>query len=309
MKTDRCAVRNTVRKTANNVASNALDCEVKSGSMGEFEVDAGWETKVRGKTKGRARGSALVETTILMVVMLPLFFALSMVGKLIDLKQNLEQASRYASWETTVASESDGAMSAARVRERFFSASDTPIFSEAQNSEPNSLWGEVDESRGDLQSSSAVVLDQSSVKVQLTENVAKPTIAMKIGQAAARSGELLDGVRGNAWGLSSSGPSSVSVGAKIHSSRWLPGSVSACQEGGAYVCISSRAVILSDGWSSSDDTQAKQRVRSLVPATVLEPVGNAVSVVGNLPLLTELKDLRGAFGHVDMSVLPEYLDR
>ncbi|MGK0231192.1 MAG: hypothetical protein ACI9US_003869, partial [Gammaproteobacteria bacterium] len=76
----------------------------------------------------------------------------------------------------------------------------------------------------------------------------------------------------------------------------------------SYVCLNSRAVILGDSWSASGDVQAAQRVRSLMPASVLEPIGNAVSVVGNLPLFQELKDLRGAFGHVDMRVLPEYMD-
>ncbi|MFT4729925.1 MAG: Flp pilus assembly protein TadG [Granulosicoccus sp.] len=255
-----------------------------------------------------AKGNALVETTILMVVMLPLIFALAMVGKLIDIKQTLEQASRYTSWETTVAADPNGSMSAPRVRERFFSAADMPISSETQSSAPNTLWGESDHSMGDFQSASTVVLDQSSVEVQLNENISPPTLAMRIGVAAARSGEILDGISGNTWGLSSMGPSSVSVEAKIESSNWLPDSVSGCSGNDSYVCLNSRAVILGDSWSASGDVQAAQRVRSLMPASVLEPIGNAVSVVGNLPLFQELKDLRGAFGHVDMRVLPEYMD-
>jgi hypothetical protein len=255
-----------------------------------------------------AKGSALVETTVLMVVMLPLIFALVMVGNLIDLKQTLEQAARYASWETTVASAPNESISSAKVQERYFSASDTPISSEVQTPTLNALWGEYDHSMGGLQSASTVLLDQSSIEIMSTENITTPTAAMKIGQAAARSGEILDGVSGNSWGLSPRGPSSMSVAVKIKSSHWLPSSVSECSGVGSHVCLNSHAVILSDSWSSSDDSQAEQRVRSLMPATVLEPIGNAVSVVGNLPLFQELKDLRGAFGHVDMRVLPEYMD-
>ncbi|MDB4222391.1 pilus assembly protein [Granulosicoccus sp.] len=258
--------------------------------------------------KHLAKGSALVETTVVLVVMLPLIFALAMVGNLIDLKQNMEQASRYTSWETTVSAEPNESISTARIRTRFFSAADAPISSEAQSSTVSSLWGDSEQSLGDLQSASAVVLDQSSVAVLLTENIVSPTAAMKIGEAAARSGEILDGVSGNSWGLSSSGPSSVSVGAKIKSSAWLPATISGCSQDDSHVCLNSRAVILNDTWSSSGDAQAAQRVRSLMPATVLEPIGNAVSVVGNLPMFQELKDLKGAFGHVDMGVLPEYLE-
>ena len=255
-----------------------------------------------------AKGNALVETTILMVVMLPVIFAIVMIGNLIDLKQTVVQASRYTSWESAVAAESDVAVSTSRVRERFFSTSDAPLFSEAQRATDNALWGESDQPSGDLQAASEVVLDQSAIDVIVTENVATPTVAMNIGVAAGRSGEILDGVSGNSWGLSTSGPSSVSVGVKIKSTAWLPGDTSSCPEGESHVCLSARAVILSDGWSSSDDTQARRRVRSLMPASVLEPLGDAVSVVGNLPLFKELKDLKGAFGHVDMTVLPEYLD-
>ena len=167
---------------------------------------------------------------------------------------------------------------------------------------------EEDQSLGDLQSASAVVLDTSLTKVQSAENITAPTVAMRVGQSAGKSGDFLDGVSGNSWGLSSGGPSSIDLEVKIKTSSWLPDPVSDCSESLTHVCVRGRAVILGDGWSSSDDGQARRRVRSLMPATVLEPVGNAVSVVGNLPLFQELKDLKGAFGHVDMTVLPEYLD-
>ena len=43
-----------------------------------------------------------------------------------------------------------------------------------------------------------------------------------------------------------------------------------------------------------------------MPASVLEPVGDAVSLLGHLPVLEELSGLKDAFGHVDMNVLPPY---
>jgi len=254
------------------------------------------------------KGSALVETTVLMVVMLPLIFALSMVGKLIDLKQTTEQASRYTSWESTVGAERSGSLSNESVRERFFSDAETPIYSQAQHAAVNAMWGDSNESMGQFQSASTVVLDQSSIDVHISDNAVPQTAAMKIGEAAARSGEILEDVSGNSWALSADGPSSITVSAQIESSSWLPASLSECTDGNSNVCLSSRAVILGDSWSASDDSQAEQRVRSLMPATVLEPVGNAVSIVGNLPMFQELKDLRGAFGHVDMGILPEYIE-
>ena len=63
---------------------------------------------------------------------------------------------------------------------------------------------------------------------------------------------------------------------------------------------------MSDGWSASGDNQTRRRVRSLMPASILEPVGDAVSLLGHLPVLEELSGLKDAFGHVDMNVLPPY---
>jgi len=65
-------------------------------------------------------------------------------------------------------------------------------------------------------------------------------------------------------------------------------------------------VIMADGWSAGSDAQARNRVKSLVPASALEDVGDIMSVVGNFPLFKEMKGLDGALGHVDMTVLPDY---
>jgi len=82
-----------------------------------------------------------------------------------------------------------------------------------------------------------------------------------------------------------------------------------CGDSGDRICIFSSGVILNDDWSSAGSQQTKRRVRSLMPASILEPVGNAISHAGNIPLFGELKGLRGAFGHVDTSELQEYRGR
>ncbi len=255
-------------------------------------------------------GSALVETTILMLVMLPVVFGLAMVGNLIDLKQTTEQAARYSAWESTVYPDaSANSTSVDTVNDRFFAVSESPISSQPNTSAQNRLWGSQGLAIADLQSRSEFTIDESSLTVAYGASQQSSTLSMKIGQTVGRSGEFLEGVSGNAWGLTAEGLTASTVGININASEWLPSGGADCAAEDGQACLSSQAAILSDGWSASDDEQARQRVRSLMPASVLEPIGNAVSVVGHLPLFNELKDLRGAFGHVDMTVLPEYESR
>ena len=68
-------------------------------------------------------------------------------------------------------------------------------------------------------------------------------------------------------------------------------------------------VILNDNWSASDAREARDRVRSLVPAGALKPIGKIMGYIGEVPGVTELKyfkhdDGRGVFGYVDMQPLP-----
>ncbi len=67
-------------------------------------------------------------------------------------------------------------------------------------------------------------------------------------------------------------------------------------------------MILADGWSSGSDRQTARQVRSLVPASAVEPVGKVLSLMGAVPVFEEMKGLKHAFGHVDMNVLPAYVE-
>lgn len=79
----------------------------------------------------RQRGQSLVEFLVVAIVLVPLFLAVPLVGKYIDLMQTAEQASRYAAFEgaarnsrSTWKSDDDLAV---EVRRRFFSNSDAPV--------------------------------------------------------------------------------------------------------------------------------------------------------------------------------------
>ena len=96
-----------------------------------------------------ARGQSTTEFLVLVLVLAPLFLALPLLGKYIDLAHASEHAARYIAFETAITgpnrpvpTEQDLAI---EVRQRFFSAADTPILtpaSAASNSmgERNPLW-------------------------------------------------------------------------------------------------------------------------------------------------------------------------
>lgn len=257
----------------------------------------------------RERGNALVETAALMLVMLPVVFAMALMGNLIDLKQTTEQAARYVAWESTVETESSESISVPLVNNRFYESADNPIQSLAIPQSVNSLWGNQTNDPVAMSSTFKLEVNSDSLNVNSGQYNSVPSPAMRVGQAIGQSGKLLQGISGNSWGLTANGVSSSSVGVVIEDTEWIPKTGNDCFDSAHLTCLSSRSAILNDSWSASGDEQAAQRIRSLMPATVLQPLGRAVSVVGKLPLFDELKDLRGAFGHIDMSVLPEYEKR
>ncbi|RCX21973.1 hypothetical protein [Thioalbus denitrificans] len=52
--------------------------------------------------RGRCSGTALAEFTVVLTVMVPLFLAVPVLGKLLDIKHQTVSANRYALWERTV---------------------------------------------------------------------------------------------------------------------------------------------------------------------------------------------------------------
>lgn len=252
------------------------------------------------------RGNALVETTVLMLVMLPVVFAMALMGNLIDLKQTTEQAARYVAWESTVETPDSDSISVPSVSSRFYQSVGNPIQSGATPSSVNSLWGSQSNNTLAMSSAFELQIDADALNVNSAQHNSVPSAAMRVGQAVAQSGKLLQGISGNSWGLSANGVSSSTVEVVIKESEWIPSAGNDCSDLTQSTCLGSRLAILNDSWSASGNDQAAQRIRSLMPATVLQPLGRALSVVGGLPLFEELKDLKHAFGHVDMSILPEY---
>ena len=276
-------------------------------------------------------GSALVEFAILIGVLLPVGLGIAMIGKMTDLRQTNEQASRYATWEPTVYSRSDLlSRNKALVEKRFFgldtvtinsgdAGSDSAADADSDEASQNILWGSASRETEGLRELASVSLDsEQSVTPDYKFDTGKSQAAKTAGEVVAVLGSAFDELSGNSWGIVADGLLRTEVDLAVNATGFLRAAGGDCSSASAAgstgdtagadkkVCLDSAGVILADGWSASGDAQAASRVRSLVPSSGAEKIGEGLSYIGVVPIFDELDDLDGAFGHVDMSVLPEY---
>lgn len=262
-------------------------------------------------------GTALVEFVVVMTVMIPLLFGIPMIGKIIDLKQTTVQASRYSAWETTVSPIGrDVNTSSQQMDERFFSDGAAPIGGAEIG--PNTLWGPAVAS-GDgsnqtqpltgYQADTAIVVSAGSNSAISSGYDAGVSNGVQYAPGAGKGvahtvGKFVDVIDttdelfGGDWSMDTDGLVRGEASVQMEGNGWLGPQT-----------ITQSTVIMADNWSVGDATQARDRVRSLVPAGILKPAGQAIGFLGNVPLLKELKYYgedsgRGVFGHVDMEPLP-----
>lgn len=250
----------------------------------------------------RCRGAALVELTVLLLVMIPLLVAVPAIGKLVDLRQRSVLASRYAIWEATVASPGDDRPAA--LKSRFFDRGDQPLASQPSSDAEHALWGDVARTGDGPLADTDIRIDAESVAAGPWQGgVGDLEMAGSIGSAIASAGQMLGG---SDWDIGKTALTRADIAVNVRSNAWFDALTIECGDAGG--CVRESGVLLVDGWSAGDDEQARERVRALVPAARLEQVGDLLSQLGRLPILRELRDMDGMFGHVDMAPLPAYAD-
>jgi len=279
--------------------------------------DTDLESGLVYRTRDRSTGAALTEMIVLSFVMIPLMFAMPMIGKLADLRQTAVQAGRYATWEATVAASAD--TGPRQVDIRFFGKSEQAPRTEPPEFEGNGLWGGPsatghdepgdefsDEfAEGGWPAYGAVRIDAATINAApWGVDGGDLGIAGTVGDAILSAGKVLGGSR---WDLAENALTRATVGVDVQMNGWFDEQGIRCGNGAAG-CVSEGGVILVDGWEAGTDTQAKDRVKALVPASHLEPVGKLLSHLGAFPILEELRDVEHMFGHVDMTPLPAHAD-
>jgi len=267
----------------------------------------------------RSRGAALTEMVLLLMVMIPLLFAIPMIGKLTDLRQTAVSAGRYATWQATVSPE--GVSAPAQVASRFFAEADRALTSDEPSFSSHALWGAMDGDderdvpvdgddpgvhvAGGWPRHSAVRIDEATVAVTPWRTADDDLgMAETVGDAVVSAGKALGGSR---WDLADTALTRSTIGVDVRMNGWWEKQGVACANGMGG-CLHEAGVILVDGWEVGSDAQAENRVKALVPATHLESVGEVLSGLGALPILEELRGVEHMFGHVDMEPLPAHAD-
>lgn len=265
----------------------------------------------------RCQGSATVECILLITLLLPVCFGMVMLGKLIDLRQTGEQASRYAVWQTTVASRASlPNHQNALISERFYTNPSSLIDSRRLNPVSDRtglkpLWAYTGMPVADsVRSPSRIEIEsQDAVLVDYAFDLPAATVASGLSQQVGNMSTLLGGLSGNTWDISGNGFVRANLDIGVQANPGLMHSNAACRSTESGHCIQSSAVIMSDGWSAGSEELAKKRVQSFLPSTAFQPIGDAVAQIGGSLLFPELRGLKDAFGYVDMSVLPAYARR
>lgn len=271
----------------------------------------------------KEEGGAVVETLVLLLIMVPLFSAIPLLGKLSDINNATLQSSRYVAWERTVANGSDktaGELSI-EVNNRFFSRPDLGVQSNqlllADSGNQNSLWlGVGKESDGSYNRLITSGLDTYVPSSQWAGTKAPSSLVGTLSSGIVQLGKTVSAATGGNWDLEEKGLFSPMISVNIGSNKWLSSGENCNEqsEAGVFSCLSHSNAIFVDSWSGSgrDPEQIEDRVRALVPAAALRDMGGTfASVIGNIPLVADLgyleNDDDGGFGYVDATVTP--LDR
>ena len=262
------------------------------------------------------KGNALVEFTVLSAIMVPLVLFLPVIGKLSDVNNASVQASRYAAWERTIAnsSEKPDIQVSKEVVNRFFG--DPELLLETDKAlidleeDGNSFWMvyESDSEQSQMLKRHSLIGQNASLSKVKTKNESVPVAgAEAISEGLASVGKAMSSlIPDSKWDLEQKGLYTIEVSTDVATNRLLAEGKNCLgvETDAVASCLRHRAAIFVDAWDSSSAAQTEERVRSLVPAGVFQPIGDKLSKFGSVPLFEELKKLDGIFGEVNEDVLP-----
>lgn len=252
----------------------------------------------------RQRGQAMTEFLVAGIALVPILLMMPVLGKLSDANHTAIEASRYAAWETTVATEQakDLATITSETQRRFFEHPDvfvqTGDGATGQPSDQNRLWS-VNATERLVKSST------DSVSVGITRESDPGAISSVISDGLnkmASIGRLFDDDL--KFDVERHGLVTARVGVDIASNRFGFDPKLSCSgaAGESFTCIARHNVILTDSWDAADANQAEARAKPFVPAAVFEGLSKITDVVAKVPFLEEWGRLEP--GKVDPEVVP-----
>lgn len=236
------------------------------------------------------KGHALPEFVAMGAVFLPLVLMVPMMGKVADIDNTSIQASRYAAWERTVASEADktNPVLQMEVRRRFFQKADVFIKTDEApqtgNANQNVLW------RGYANDRFMTDVTQD-VQVTTTNGDTPGSMAGTVTGILSGLADAMSALSSGAeWDIDNSGLYRADVSVNVGANTLGFGGRQDCtgqDNNQVFACLRRHNVILADTWSARDPAQVTARVRSFVPMGMFEPVADVMDAVSFIPLLQE----------------------
>ena len=258
------------------------------------------------RVRSTQRGNAMVEFVLVPTALTPMFLLTPMLAKTADANLATAQAARYGAWEQTI-QHKDSDKLAVEINSRFYARPDMAIRTSrgvvTSTDLHNPFWagagldGNLVNKKGNPLS---VAVNESSLggKASVVEKVVN-TLGNTIGAIVPDS----------EWNLGGGGIYTVNVGLNISNARLTAedGQEKNCQSNDREnsTCMRQQSAILVDTWGARGPKQVIRRVRSLLPAGALQPLGDTVAIAGKvLPMFQELKKLDEVFGEVKPDILP-----
>lgn len=137
--------------------------------------------------RGVPCGQALLEFVVLSLVLLPLFLLVPRLGKLQDLYQTTERASRYAAFEATVQHTGNGwksdAQLAQEIRQRFYADARTALVSDptrVTSARAQTIWSDAANRNWMAQLDRAVLVDSATLRRNVLASAALPARQLKL---------------------------------------------------------------------------------------------------------------------------------
>jgi hypothetical protein len=232
---------------------------------------------------GLQRGQSTVEFVVLALVLTPLFIAVPLVGKYIDLMNATESASRYVAFEAmarnSASSWKTDAELAAEVRRRFFSNSDAPI-------KTGDVAGDFAAHRNPM----------------WTDHTGRPFMSRFADDVGVQTqvdsrNALAAAVLADPLGLSERNWYTASVTVRTAAiPEFAPFDA-------AGLTISRRTVLLADAWTARDAAQVRSRIEEGAPYTYPpRAMREAFDIIGTIP--ATIYDPRMRMGDHDWDVVP-----
>jgi hypothetical protein len=232
----------------------------------------------------RQTGQATVEFVVCALVLVPLFIAVPLVGKYIDMMQATEAASRYVAFEGAARNSSSAwksdAQLAVEVRRRFFSAPGAPL--------------KTDDVAGDFAADRNPLWTDHGGRPLLPNFAADVGVRTTVADAAAIP-ELAAIFRAS-LGLSNANFYTASVFATpAPIANFAPFDT-------VSMAMTRKTVLLADAWTARDTSQVRGRVEGSAAAFPIGQLSGVIDVAGLLPSL--LLDPSVGIGPSDWDTVP-----